>query len=101
MKIQCHVDANIHKLASDAAVRRAELKLSRFADVIREVILTIRDINGPRGGLDTRCKVQILLKSRLKIITSETAVNEKDAIAGSLDRATRTLARRLQLVRKH
>ena len=75
------------------AERRAALKLSRFADVIQSVSVTIRDINGPRGGIDVRCRVRVVVRRANDVIIQETGSTVMDAITGAFDRAARTVAR--------
>jgi putative sigma-54 modulation protein len=41
-----------------------ELALNRFAHTIRDVEVWCTDINGPRGGIDKLCRVQLRLHPR-------------------------------------
>ena len=41
------------------AVRRVHVHLSRFGQELSGVIVRIGDINGPRGGLDKRCRITV------------------------------------------
>lgn len=41
-----------------------EFALDRFVDTIREVEVWCADINGPRGGVDKTCRVQLRLYPR-------------------------------------
>ena len=44
------------------ARRRLLFALSRFDSKIEEVTLSIRDLNGPKGGIDKRCQLRIKLR---------------------------------------
>lgn len=96
MKIVSRVGKGLPKTVRDVVERRAALKLSRFADLIAAVHVSVRDINGPRGGVDLRCRVRVQLKRGPDVIIQETAASVKDAIIGAFDRAARSVARRLQ-----
>lgn len=39
--------------------RRVNLALDRLADRVREVHVSLADVNGPRGGVDQRCVLTI------------------------------------------
>jgi hypothetical protein len=41
------------------AERRILFALSRFADRVREVRVRLRDVNGPRGGADKQCTIEV------------------------------------------
>jgi hypothetical protein len=96
MRIVCRIDKALPKTVRDVARRRAALKLSRFADLIAAVHVSVRDINGPRGGIGLRCRILIQLQRGPDVIVQETAASVKDAIAGAFDRAARSVARRSQ-----
>ena len=44
------------------AERRLAFALGRFEDRARRVIVRIRDINGPRRGVDSRCSITLTLR---------------------------------------
>ena len=39
--------------------RRARFALGRFADRVVRVKIQLADVNGPRGGVDKRCRVRL------------------------------------------
>lgn len=96
MRILCRIGKSLPKTVRDVVERRAALKLSRFADLIAAVHVSVRDINGPRGGVDLRCQIRVQLKRGSDVIIQETAASVRDAIVGAFDRAARSVARRLQ-----
>ncbi len=93
MRFLCRIDPEFPELVREAAERRAALKLSRFGDIVRSVDVSITDVNGPRGGVDVRCRVVVRLKRADDVIIQEQAESVKDAIAGAFDRAARAVAR--------
>jgi len=60
----------------------------------------LSDINGPRGGRDKRCKIQISLDHGKTIIIEDTEEDLYTAIDLAADRADRALARQLARNRK-
>lgn len=96
MRIICRIDKALPKTVRDVAERRAALKLSRFADLIETVHVSVRDINGPRGGSGLRCRIRIQMKRGPDVIVEETAASVKCAVSDAFDRAGRSVARRSQ-----
>ncbi len=41
------------------AERRVSFRLGRFGHALRSVLVKVSDVNGPRGGLDKLCHVQV------------------------------------------
>ncbi len=93
MRIICRVKDSFPKMVEEAVHRRADLKLSRFADVIHEVSATVEDVNGPRGGIDVLCCVRIKMGQAPLVIIREMAESPGKAIIRAFDRAARTVAR--------
>jgi len=55
----------------------------------------LSDINGPRGGLDKRCGIEIRLKGASAVAIEDTEADLYVAIDRAAERAGRTLDRRL------
>lgn len=66
----------------------------------RRLAVWLSDINGPRGGRDKRCKIQISLDHGKTIIIEDTEEDLFAAIDLAADRADRALARQLARNRK-
>jgi len=66
----------------------------------RRLAVWLSDINGPRGGRDKRCKIQISLDHGKTIIIENTEEDLLAAIDLAADRADRALARQLARNRK-
>ncbi len=74
--------------------RRLTTALGRFAAKLRDVDVWFEDVNGPRRGVDIRCRVVLRLKSGRHAIATAHAANAFAAIARAADRAGATLAKR-------
>ena len=73
--------------------RRLEFGLGRFEDHIREASLRIEDLNGPRGGVDKLCQLEIRLDGRGTVRIEETGADLIATIDRATDRAGATVAR--------
>jgi putative sigma-54 modulation protein len=62
---------------------------------VSKVMLRLSDINGPRGGNDKRCQLRIPLPGMRDIVIEDTDADLHIAIDRAIDRAARTLERRL------
>lgn len=67
--------------------RRMECALRRFAARIRGVNLQIADANGPRGGDDKLCEVEIVLEPAVVLQVSATAPDPYQSVARAARRA--------------
>ena len=82
-------------------VRRLQFALSWASYDVRKVIVRLSDINGPRGGNDKRCSIQIPLPRTADIVIEDTEADLYVAIDRAVDRAERSVARRLERQREH
>ncbi len=96
MKISCEIDKSLPNVVRETAERRVESKFSRFASVIEEVKLTLKDINGPRGGVDAECLVAVHLRNMPEVIIQQRSESFGKAMYNALERAAQNVARNLQ-----
>lgn len=59
--------------------RTLQTSLQRFAGRVRNVRITLQDVNGPRGGVDKSCRIQAQLFPSRRWVMHE--VREADAFA--------------------
>ena len=69
--------------------------LDRFQHVIREVEVTLLDVNGPKGGVDKRCRVQVRLYPRGLIAVKSTGICLLEAANNACDKTRQAIAKRL------
>ncbi len=81
--LRCHVQ------------RRLNLALNSGDDQILRIVIRLSDINGPRGGADKRCQIQVVLANVPDVIIRETQADLYAAIDRATDRAGRAVHRRL------
>lgn len=83
------------KALRNHVVRRLGFALSAGADQVQRVLVRLSDTNGPRGGSDKRCKIQLVLPRQADIVIEDTEENLYAAIDRAANRAGRTLRRRV------
>lgn len=64
-------------------------------DQLKRICVRLSDINGPRGGIGKRCRIQISLPRLKDVVVDDTESNLYVAIDRAVDRAGRTVNRRL------
>jgi hypothetical protein len=79
--------------------RRAGFALSRFSDELGSVLVRLDDLNGPRGGIDKRCRVQLRGPDIGELVVEETDAEWTPAIDRTFSLAARSVARALDKAR--
>ena len=94
----CQVHGSGH-LATQAIVEHVESRLQaavgRFADRVAHVRVRLEDVNGPRGGADKQCTLDIALVRGGHLIIRELREDLYAAISVAADRAKSVVSRRL------
>lgn len=84
----------------DYITRRLGFAFNRSRHAIGNLIVRLRDENGPRGGIDKSCSVQLSLPGQAPVIVSERSSEIERAIDLAVNRAAQVLGRRLARSRK-
>jgi ribosomal subunit interface protein len=79
----------------DYVRKRLAYGLSYGDQAISRIRVRLADINGPRGGLDKRCQIEVLLKAAPTVVIEDVEADLYVAIDRAAERAGRTVARRL------
>ena len=80
--------------------RSLHFSLGRLAPQIERVVVTVADINGPRGGLDKRCGVRVVGRDGWLVTVKHTERSCEAAVSHAVSRAARTVARRIDRKRR-
>lgn len=75
--------------------RRIAYALNHGRDLVARIIVRLTDVNGPRGGKDKRCSIELRLKGAPTLTIEDTEADLTIAIDRAIERAGRTLDRRL------
>lgn len=77
------------------AERRVRGAMNCCCDHIQRVVMRLSDINGPRGGADKRCHLQVVLAGLTDVVIEDIEADLYVAIDRATDRAGQTLVRRI------
>lgn len=77
------------------AVRRLHFALDRFAGRVTWARVRLVDVNGPRGGIDIQCLIQVWVTGIGALVVKVTAAKPDTAIDRGAQRIHRLVARHL------
>ena len=80
--------------------RRLGEKLGKYASAIERVTVRVRDVNGPRGGVDLLCSIKIVLSGLPSVVVEHQAALLRPALTRALSAAERAVRQTLQRRRK-
>jgi len=75
--------------------RRLAFALSTRDEQIRRIRVRLTDINGPKGGEDMCCHIQVTLNGLPDVVVKDVEADLYTAIDRAADRAGRTVSRQL------
>ncbi|MBP6483562.1 MAG: HPF/RaiA family ribosome-associated protein [Rhodoferax sp.] len=84
----------------DLSVERVRFALRRLSTWVPRAKVQFSDVNGPRGGVDKRCQVELSTEAAGTVVIASLARDWRTALDRSLGRATRVLTRSLQRTQK-
>jgi ribosome-associated translation inhibitor RaiA len=80
------------------AVEHVAARLAKHARAIQAVTIRFEDTNGHKGGVDKRCRIEVIVRRGRPIVTEETDRDLHAAMDRAADRSdlavTRTIVRR-------
>lgn len=78
----------------DLTERRVRFVLRRLGWLVPRAEVLMSDVNGPRGGIDKRCQVQLRTDGAGSVVVTSAASDWRTALNDALARAARFLMRR-------
>ena len=75
--------------------------LAPAASRVRRIKVHFSDVNGPRGGVDQRCRIQATMEGLGEVIIEDVEANPFRAIAIGAGRIGRSILRRLRRRKTH
>lgn len=85
-----------HSLAADLrdlTERRVRFVLRRLGWLVPRAEVQMSDVNGPRGGIDKRCQVELRTDGAGSVVVASVASDWPTALDNALARAARLLMR--------
>ena len=86
---------SLTKALSEYTKRRLGFAFGTRDTDIRRVAVRLSDINGPRGGVDKRCRIQVVLPCLPDVVIEDIDRDMYAAIDRAANRASRAVARKL------
>lgn len=84
----------------EGALARARFMLRRATQEVIQARILLRDLNGPRGGIDQQCQVTLVTHSRGVLVVTSRAQSAGAALAQALRSAVQALVRGWQRQRR-
>jgi hypothetical protein len=88
-------DLQTSQAAKDEAADLMRQVTTRFHSRIREVAFNIRNVNGPKGGVDKHCRCVVYLKGMPAVIIEDADENYRTLLYRVADRLSYTLGKRM------
>ncbi len=79
--------------------RRVQFAVGRFDGRVTRVSVRVADVNGPRGGVDKRCRIAVRVRPMGEIVVEDTHPDLYAAIDGAADRIGRSVQREIERLR--
>ena len=77
----------------DLTERRVRFVLRRLGRLVPRAEVQMSDVNGPRGGIDKRCQVELRTDGAGSVVVASVAGDWRTALDDALARASRFLLR--------
>lgn len=81
------------------AERLLRFSLSRFDGTVSRVEVTFTDVNGPKGGIDRRCRIAVSMNTAGRIMAQSEGHDYTEALSLCLDRIVRAIRREVDMRR--
>ena len=100
--VQAHIRAlgiHLNQNARTSIRRKLDRKFGKFARSIERTSVRLKDVNGPRGGVDHVCRIKVVLRNLPSVVYEKQDVSLDTAVGGAIAGAERAVRRTLQRAR--
>lgn len=101
-RVQAHIRAfgiYLNLNARTSIRRKLDRKFRKFARSIERTSVRLKDVNGPRGGVDHVCRIKVVLRNLPSVVYERQDVSLDTAVGGAIAGAERAVRRTLQRAR--
>lgn len=94
MIFQLRTDNHIENSEALSESVRADVESTmapRFGDRLRRVEVYLEDMNGDKGGVDTRCSIEVHLAGRPAVAAEARAADVDSAVEGAIEKVLRVI----------
>ncbi len=97
MKINVHLSRDVRDTLElrEHIDRRLGFVLGKFDDRVSQVAVHLIDQNGPKGGVDIRCKIHVQLHPQGALFIEQDESSPEQAIEGAIHRLGQAVRREL------
>ncbi len=93
-----HIDLTVKGVAKTPALDRLlhhklPYAFDQFGRWVRDVALAVEDLNGPKGGVDKRCRLTVSVPRSAAVVIDERGADLLAVVTNAIDRAAQSLAR--------
>jgi putative sigma-54 modulation protein len=100
MKIQIRgKDIGLNEAVEAYIERRLLFSLGRFSPRIDRVTVQVLDLNGPRGGQDKSCRVEVHMRPSGRVFVKDVDTSLHVAVDRAVDRLARAVGRAIERAR--
>lgn len=94
MHIKIHSkDFSITPAINEFINDKIKFALSRYGTRIRVIEISLKDINGPRGGVDKQCVIKMKVNQFKTLVVDDVSADAYEAITACTQRAKRRIER--------
>jgi len=88
--------ATLSSTDRDAIARKLGTRLGKFASSIERVTVRVSDVNGPKGGVDHRCLIKVVLSSLPSVVVERRDSALQRAVNAAIGSAALAVRRSIQ-----
>jgi ribosome-associated translation inhibitor RaiA len=94
IQFEKNLKAEVEQVEVETKVKeKIRRTFSRFAEAIVKTQVTLKDLNGPKGGVDKECRITLILTSGKKILASAAHSLLEAAVSEASEKSQRSLVR--------
>jgi putative sigma-54 modulation protein len=100
--VQAHIRAlgiYLNENTRTSIRRKLDRKFRKFSRSIERASVRLKDVNGPRGGVDHVCRIKVVLRNLPSVVYEKQDVSLDTAVGGAIAGAERAVRRTLQRAR--